>query len=51
MQAVETFAAQLSTLGQFLAGLEGATVETQGNLIASKLGDRGCNACEEATEG
>ena len=50
MQAVETMAAQLNTLGQFLAGLEGATTETQGNLIASKLGDRGCNACEEATD-
>lgn len=48
-QAVETLASQLETLGQFLAGLEGATTETQGSLLASKLGDRGCNACDEAS--
>jgi hypothetical protein len=50
VQAMETFAAQLATLGQFLAGLESATTGTQGNLLASTLGDRGCNSCDEATE-
>jgi hypothetical protein len=48
--AMETFAQQLATLETFITGLEGVHSGTQNNLLASKLGDRGCLSCDEATE-